>query len=171
MFFQPWLLDSGASRYMTSSYENFLNHVPRPKEQTVKLADGWSQAITGSGTVKCSSNMTIPCVLHVPSFPLNLLSISCLPNYFYCVIVFFTSWCYFQELGNGKRLGTGIKALRSETQVKGLHAAAYSLAKVKDKKAAKRSSTRTLQDSLDSPSPPPRSLLGITCQHLRVCTP
>jgi hypothetical protein len=57
----------------------------------------------------CGSSMPLLSVLHVPSFPINLLSISCITKELNCDVVFFPTWCLFQELGNGKKiLGTGI---------------------------------------------------------------
>jgi hypothetical protein len=61
----------------------------------------------GFGTVVCSPNISLSSVLHVPSFPINLLSISGITNELNCVALFFPSWCLFQELGTGRRLGTG----------------------------------------------------------------
>ena len=104
----PWLLDSGASRHMAGSYRNFIDYTPDLNKKTVKLADGSSQTIMGSGTIMCSTDMSLSSVLHVPSFPINLLSISCITNELNCVAILFPSWCLFQELGTGKRLGTGI---------------------------------------------------------------
>ena len=104
----PWLLDSGASRHMAGSYKSFIDYTPEIQRQSVKLADGSSQTIMGSGTIMCSTDMSLSSVLHVPSFPINLLSISCITNELNCVAIFFPSWCLFQELGTGRRLGTGI---------------------------------------------------------------
>jgi transposase InsO family protein len=104
----PWLIDSGASRHMASSRKNFIEYNPELKMQSVKLADGSSQNILGSGVVMCNNGMPLSSVLHVPSFPINLLSVSCITNELNCAAIFFPSWCLFQELGTGRRLGTGI---------------------------------------------------------------
>ena len=52
--------------------------------------------------------MPLSSVLHVPSFPLNLLSISCITNELNCAAIFYPTWCLFMELGTWKILGTGI---------------------------------------------------------------
>ena len=49
----PWLIDSGASRHMAGSYDKFVDYSPDLKRQGVRLADGSSQTVLGSGTVKC----------------------------------------------------------------------------------------------------------------------
>lgn len=56
---RPWLIDSGASRHMVGSYEDFLKYAPNVMGQDVKLADGSTQAIMGSGTVICGPNMSL----------------------------------------------------------------------------------------------------------------
>ena len=71
------------------------------------MADGSTQAIVGAGIVKCIPNMSLSSVLHVPAFPINLLSISCITRELNCAAIFFPTWCIFQELGTGRRLGIG----------------------------------------------------------------
>lgn len=102
-----WLIDSGASRHMTGSIRELSNYIPVFKKENVKLADGSTQAIVGSGIVKCSPNMSLSSVLHVPAFPINLLSISCITRELNCAAIFFPTWCIFQELGTGKEIGIG----------------------------------------------------------------
>jgi hypothetical protein len=101
----PWLIDSGASRHMAGSYGEFHDYIPEIGNQSVKLADGSAQAITGSGKVICNPNLSLSSVLHVPTFPINLMSISCITRELNCAAIFFPSWCIFQELGTGKNSG------------------------------------------------------------------
>jgi hypothetical protein len=92
---------------MDGSYKDFMKYFPSSKRETFKLANGSTQHIMGSGTVVCGPNISLSSVLHVPSFPINILSISGITNKLNCVSLFFPSWCLFQELGTGRRLGTG----------------------------------------------------------------
>ena len=92
---------------MAGSYRNFVEYAPDLKRQSVRLADGSSQTVLGIGTVACGSNMSLSSILHVPSFPMNLLSISCITKELNCAVIFFPSRCLFQELGTGRKLGTG----------------------------------------------------------------
>ncbi|XBI71108.1 hypothetical protein VPH35_065416 [Triticum aestivum] len=103
-----WLIDSGASKHMAGSYKDFCSYTPDFTGQNVRLADGSGQSIKGVGIVKCYPNMTLSSVLHVPSFPINLLSISCITGELNCAVIFFPTWCLFLELGTWKILGTGI---------------------------------------------------------------
>ncbi|XP_048554716.1 uncharacterized protein LOC125535694 [Triticum urartu] len=93
---------------MAGSYKDFCSYTPDFTGQNVRLADGSGQSIKGVGTVKCCPNMTLSSVLHVPSFPINLLSISCITGELNCAVIFFATWCLFLELGTWKILGTGI---------------------------------------------------------------
>lgn len=102
-----WLIDSGASNHMANSYNEFSDYAPDFKRQSVKLADGSTQSVMGSGTVMCNSNITLPSVMHVPSFPIKLLSVSCITCELNCAGIFLPTRCLFQELGSGRILGTG----------------------------------------------------------------
>jgi hypothetical protein len=103
----PWLIDSGASRHMAGSYREFSKYDPDVKGHDVKLADGSTRAVTGTGVVVCGSNMSLSSVLHVPSFPINLLSISCITKELNCVAIFYPKWCLFLEIGTRRELGRG----------------------------------------------------------------
>lgn len=90
---RPWLIDSGASRHMVGSYENFSKYTPNVIGQDVKLADGRWLHPSSTQAISLSS------VLHVPSFPMNLLSISCITKELNCAAVFFPTWCLFLQHG------------------------------------------------------------------------
>jgi hypothetical protein len=92
---------------MAGSCKDFMKYFPSSKRETIKLVDGSTQHIMGSRIVVCGPNISLSFVLHVPSFPINILSISGITNELNCVSLFFPSGCLFQELGTGRRLGTG----------------------------------------------------------------
>jgi hypothetical protein len=102
-----WLIDSGASRHMAGSNRDFYKYASELKRENVKLADGSTQEVVGSGMVKCSPNMSLSSVLHVPAFLINLLSISCITKELNCTATFYPTWCIFQELGTRRNLGMG----------------------------------------------------------------
>uniref|UniRef100_A0ACD5WAE1 Uncharacterized protein n=1 Tax=Avena sativa TaxID=4498 RepID=A0ACD5WAE1_AVESA len=101
----PWLIDSSASRHMAGSNREFTHSIPSKIKENIKLADGSTQMVIGSGTVNCGSNLTLASILHVPSFPLNLLSVSCITKDLNCAAIFLPYECIFQELGTGRKLG------------------------------------------------------------------
>jgi hypothetical protein len=75
-----WIIDSGASRHVTGTSSEFVEYYlsKHVSSETVQTADETSQPISGIGLVRCSSSITLSSVLHVPSFPVNLLSVSSL---------------------------------------------------------------------------------------------
>jgi GAG-pre-integrase domain len=63
--------------------------------------------VIGKGIVQCTDTLTLSNVLHAPSFPVNLLSISVIISQLKCVILFDIPNVIFQEKETGRRLGTG----------------------------------------------------------------
>lgn len=102
-----WIVDSGASRHVTGTASEFssYNHLAVP--ESIQTADGTAQPVVGKGTVRCTDSMTLSNVLHAPSFPVNLLSISAIILHLKCVVIFDIPKVIFLEKGSGRRLGTG----------------------------------------------------------------
>jgi hypothetical protein len=71
-----WIIGLGASKHVTGSFNSFASYNPYTHLETIQTADRTSQPIRGLGLVGCTPHLTLPSVLHVPSFPVNLLSIS-----------------------------------------------------------------------------------------------
>lgn len=82
--------------------------------------NGTSQPIRGIGSVKCTSSLTQSSVLHVPSFPLNLLSVSSIIDQLDYRVLFDHESCFFQEKRTGRRLGTGISVMDFGTWIRGV---------------------------------------------------
>jgi hypothetical protein len=57
--------------------------------------------------VKCTDSLTLTKVLHAPSFPVNLLSISAIIREHNCIATFDIPKMVFQEKGTGRILETG----------------------------------------------------------------
>jgi hypothetical protein len=75
-----WVLDSGVSKHVAGKscvFESY-HKTPPTHKGTIQTADGTKQPIIGVGTVKCTSNISLKSVLHVPVFPVNLVSLSAL---------------------------------------------------------------------------------------------
>jgi hypothetical protein len=102
-----WIIDSGATNHMTGSSKNFLSYTPRSGKERVRIADGSSAPIMGSGTISCTPSMSLNHVLHVPNFPVDLLSVSAITKALNCGAWFDPYFCIFQELKSGRILGTG----------------------------------------------------------------
>ena len=70
-----WIIDSGASKHVTGSLSTFASYTPYTHSETVQTADGTSQLIQGVGSVECTPSIALSSVLHVPSFPVNLINV------------------------------------------------------------------------------------------------
>ena len=58
-------------------FESYNRHPPT-HTGNIQTADGTKQPVVGVGTIKCTSNISLSSVLHVPAFPVNLASVSAL---------------------------------------------------------------------------------------------
>jgi len=106
-----WILDSGASRHVTGASSEFAsyNAYPSTHSEIIQTADGTCQPIKGVGSVKCSPSITLSSVLHVPSFPVNLLSLSALVDQMDCRVSFDRENCIIEDKKTGKEIGIGIR--------------------------------------------------------------
>ena len=69
--------------------------------ETVRTADGTSQPIKGTGSVHCTPSFTLSSVLHVPSFPVNLISVSSIIDQLKCTVLFDEDMCVFRRRKQG----------------------------------------------------------------------
>jgi hypothetical protein len=92
---------------MTGASNSFTSYTPCSGKDKVRVADGSMVPITGRGSVRCTKTLSLSPVLHVPDFPVNLLSVSSVTKSLNCRGWFDPSHCAFQELGTGRILGTG----------------------------------------------------------------
>ena len=103
-----WVIDSGASIGIPNLFKTYT---PYTHSETIQIADGTSQPIHGVGSIECTPSLSLSSVLHVPSFPVNLLSVSSIVDQFKCTctVTFDEKSCIFQEKSTGRVIGTGVK--------------------------------------------------------------
>ena len=104
-----WVVDSGASKHVTGISSSFKTYTPHSYSETIQTADGTSQPIHGVGSVECTPSLHLSSVLHVFSFPVNLLSVSSLVDQFKCIVTFDENLCILQEKRTGRVIGTGTR--------------------------------------------------------------
>ncbi|PKA49021.1 hypothetical protein AXF42_Ash020600 [Apostasia shenzhenica] len=83
---------------MTGMSSIFTSYVPYLGKDKVRIVDDSFTPVIGKGVVRCSSSLSLPSVLHVLSFPTNLLSISSITNDLNCNVTFFLSYCILHRL-------------------------------------------------------------------------
>jgi len=87
----------------------FKTYNPYTHSESVQIADGTSRKIHGVGSIECTPSLSLLPILHVPSFPVNLLSVSSIIDQFKCTVTFDENSCVFLERGTGRRIGTGVR--------------------------------------------------------------
>ena len=91
----PWIVDSGASDHMTGDATVLSTYSPCTGNTTVKIADGISSKVVGTGLMVISKDIILKPVLFVPILDCNLLSISKLTKDLNCVAKFLPNLCEF----------------------------------------------------------------------------
>ena len=102
-----WVIDSGASSHMTGFPSVLTAYRPETSIPDVRIADGRSCPVLGSGQSRATSSLPLQNVLYIPGFPANLLSISAITKALHCGVFFFPHHCVFQDLDTGRRIGLG----------------------------------------------------------------
>jgi hypothetical protein len=83
------------------------NYHPIDTPHNVTLANGSHSNVADSGHTHLSPDIELLSILHVPSFPFNLLSISKITKSFNCSVSFYPSLCIFQDLMTRRMIGMG----------------------------------------------------------------
>ena len=106
-----WILDSGASKHVAGCIGEFESYkqFPSMHQETIQTADGTAQKIEGTGIVQCTRNIKLSSVLHVPAFPVNLLSLSALVDQIDCRVIVDRYVFSIQERLSGRKIGTGTR--------------------------------------------------------------
>jgi len=103
----PWVIDSDASDHMTSMSPLFLSYNPCSGRDKVRIADCSLSSVSGKGSVSVSPSMNLASVLHVPNLAANLLSIARITIELNCRVIFYSYYCFFQDLATRKMIGSG----------------------------------------------------------------
>ena len=101
-----WIIDSGATDHIVCNIQ-LLTSLRPATHHDVKLPSDSSARVTHIGTVQFTSQFRLENVLCVPSFYLNLISVSKLVRDSFYVTIFLRQVCFVQDLRSGKMIGTG----------------------------------------------------------------
>ena len=102
-----WVIDSGASSHLTGFPTILTSYRPDTSIPDVRIADGRTCPVLGTGQSRATSSLPLQNVLYIPGFPANLLSISAITKALHCGVFFFPHHCIFQDLDTGRRIGLG----------------------------------------------------------------
>ncbi|BBH03234.1 RING/U-box superfamily protein [Prunus dulcis] len=102
---KDWIIDSGATDHITSSPD--LLHTLASHPSSVELPNGSRIDIISTGSLKINSDPVIKDVLSVPSFNVNLLSVSKITRDLHCTVIFQPGFCILQDLTTKKVIVLG----------------------------------------------------------------
>ena len=92
---------------MTGFPSVLTSYRPETSIPDVRIADGRSCPVLGSGQSRATSSLPLQHVLYIPGFLANLLSISAITKALHYGVFFFPHHCVFQDLDTGRRIGLG----------------------------------------------------------------
>jgi hypothetical protein len=101
-----WIIDTGATDHMVHSL-SCLTTITSIVNTSVELPNGVLVSVTHIGTVQISPSMTLTNVLCVPSFHLNLISVSKLIHSLSCCLIFIANYCLIQAFTPWRMIGLG----------------------------------------------------------------
>lgn len=102
----PWILDTGATDHMICSTSLFSS-IQAEVSYSVALPNGNKVPVTHIGTMNISNTLILQDVLCVPNFSYNLISAKKIAQMFNCCLIFFSRYCYIQDLSVWRTIGMG----------------------------------------------------------------
>jgi hypothetical protein len=103
----PWVIDSGASDHITCMSPIFSSYNPCSGRDKARIADGSLSPVLSKGSISVTPSMTLASILQVPNLATNLLSIARIAIELNCRVIFYSYYCFFQDLTTGKMIGSG----------------------------------------------------------------
>ncbi|KAK2375797.1 putative mitochondrial protein [Trifolium repens] len=100
-----WMIDSGASHHICASLHWFHSY-SEITPMIIKLPNGDHVTTKISGTIVFSPWLSITGVLYVPTFNVNLISVSLLCQDAQCLVKFTNTTCTFQDQKSLKMIGS-----------------------------------------------------------------
>jgi hypothetical protein len=102
-----WIVDSGATDHMTNKLTNLVDFEKFSSPSHVSVANGYGVPVIGKGKLKLFPNNENFVALYVPSFPVQLPSVSKLTQALNCRAIFLPHIVLFQDLVTKKTIGEG----------------------------------------------------------------
>ena len=104
LFQNEWIVDTGATDHMVYSLSSFTS-ITFAIHSYIHLPNGQKVLATHIGSVQISHTLILTNVLCVPAFSFNLISITKLTDSMPCCVLFFSHFCFIQDLISWKRIG------------------------------------------------------------------
>jgi len=104
---RSWIIDSGATDHITSSLKSLFKTDIACSLPPVVLPSGKKAEIIAKGSLPLNSVYYLKNVLCVPTFKVDLMSVSRLTKGLNCSITFFPYLCILQDLATRRMIGLG----------------------------------------------------------------
>lgn len=102
-----WIIDSGASVHIYSSFRHFKSYVPI-KSVSIRLPNGHKSYDRFKGTIQFSAKLYIIDILYVPEFTLNMISVPKLMIDLKVGVLFDIPKCEIQDVRTKEVIGSGM---------------------------------------------------------------
>jgi len=73
------------------------------REQLNAITNGDNVPICKSGNINLESSIVLKVILYIPQLTNSLITIQKLTKDFNCLVIFFSSYCVFQDLPQGRQ--------------------------------------------------------------------
>lgn len=103
----PWIIDSGATHHIACTLNVFSSYQKVSQPVQVQLPDGSLATVHHIGEVTFSPHLILRNVYHIPSFTLNLISVTQLTHSLNCIASFSYDSCSFQDHTTRRVIGKG----------------------------------------------------------------
>ncbi|KAI5312183.1 hypothetical protein L3X38_041356 [Prunus dulcis] len=90
-----WIIDTGASDYMTYDDNMFDELSHNPRDPYITSANGLPSPVTGEGTIHLTHSLPLSHALLVPNIHCNLLSVWRLLDTLKAFATFYSNHCFF----------------------------------------------------------------------------
>jgi len=104
---RSWIIDSGATYHISSSSQSFFQRDNNCSLPPVLLPSGETTNIVTKGSLPLNSTYYLHDMLCVPTFKVNLMSVSRLTRGLNCSVTFFPYWCILQDLATRRMISLG----------------------------------------------------------------
>ena len=96
-----WVIDSGATYYMTPKSQFFHTYTLSPSNKKIAVVNGSLATVAGFGDIYITPTLILKNVLHVPKLSASLVSIQKLTHDLKCYAFFFSFFILFSRIGFG----------------------------------------------------------------------
>ena len=97
VYYDSWVIDSGATNHMTPKYQFFHTYTPSPSNKKIVVANGSLTTVAGFEEIYITPTLILKNVLYLPILSASLVSIQKFTHNLKCSDIFLSFLLCFQE--------------------------------------------------------------------------